>query len=167
MRLRGRAPGRATSALLGTVAAVVLGGVAAAFWTATTGGAGSGSTGVTQPVDLSPATPSADLYPGERADVVLTVTNPNAGPVVISSLRLDGTRGDGGFAVDSGHAGCATSALSFTAQTSGDVGWTVPGRQGTVDGRLSITLGDSLAMALDATDACQGATITVYLVAGP
>jgi hypothetical protein len=165
MRLHVRPP-RALLTLLLVVSTLAFAGVAAALWTGSGGGFGSGTTGTTQPVVLTPATPTAGLYPGQRADVVLTVANPNAAPVVITSLRLDEARGDGGFAVDAGHAGCATSALSYTTQTDGGTGWTVPGRVGPEGGTLSVTLPNALAMATDASDACQGATITVYLAAG-
>ncbi len=162
-----RRPGRVLVTLLLVVAALGVAGAAAAFWTGSGGGLGSGTTATTQPVVLTPATPTAGLYPGERADVALTVANPNAASVVITSLRLDTANGSGGFAVDGGHSGCATSALSFTTQTNSGTGWTVPGRQDGEDGRLSITLPDALAMATGAADACQGSAITVYLAAGP
>lgn len=165
--LHGRSRGRSLLVLLLALGALAITGVAAAYWTPTSGGVGSGATGTTQPVVLTPATPAAELYPGARADVVLTVSNPNVASVVINSLRLDATSGDGGFAVDAGHTGCATSALSYQTQSNQGTGWTVPGRTGGEDGRLSIRLRDALAMATDAADACQGAAITVYLVAGP
>ena len=55
------------------------------------------------------------------------------------------------------------SALGFTTQTDG---WVVAARSGGVDGTLSVTLPNALAMAPNAASACQGATFTVYLVAG-
>jgi hypothetical protein len=167
VRLRVRRPGRVLVTLLLVVAALAVAGVAAAYWTGSVGGAGSGATGTTQPVVLTPATPAAGLYPGQRTDVELTAANPNPAPVLITSLRLDTTQGSGGFGVDAVHAGCATSALSYTTQANGGAGWTVPGSEGGEDGSLSITLPAALAMATDAADACQGAGFTVYLTAGP
>lgn len=167
MRVHLRVPGRMMVFLV-VVAPLLVAGVAGAYWTGSGGGGlGSGNTGTTQPVTLTPATPTDELYPGARADVVLTVANPNGSPVVITSLRLDQTRGTGGFAVDAGHAGCTTSALTYTTQTNGGTGWTVPARAGASDGILSIRLGDALAMAADSPNACQGASLTVYLAAGP
>ena len=65
--------------------------------------------------------------------------------------------------MDGGHAGCGVAALSFTTQTNGGAGWTVPG-----SGRpSSITLTNALSMATGAANACQGATFTVYLQAAP
>lgn len=168
MRLQVRSPVRALAVLLLVVPALAIAGVAAGFWTGDGGGAGSGSTASgQQPVVLTPAAPAAELYPGRRADVVLTAVNPNAVPVVIPSLRLDQAGSTGGFAVDPGHAGCGTSALGFTTQANDGAGWTVPGREGSEDGVLSITLPNALAMSTAASDACQGATITVFLEAGP
>jgi len=164
--LRVLTPGRALLVLLLVVPALAVAGLAAAFWSDEAGGTGSATTGTSESVVLTPATPTAGLYPGETADVALTVVNPNAAPVVITSLSLDEATGNGGFGVDAGHTGCATSALSFTTQTNGGAGWTVPARLGSEDGHLSITLSNALAMAIDASDACQGASITVYLAAG-
>jgi hypothetical protein len=57
--------------------------------------------------------------------------------------------------------------LSFTTQTNGGAGWTVPGKIGTVNGTLSITVMNALAMGVGAANACQGASLTSYLAAGP
>lgn len=149
------------------VPAVALGGAATAVWTGSGGGTGSALTGTSVAVTLSPGTPGAALYPGGRANVVLTVSNPNPSPVPIGSLALDTGQGTGGFAVDAGHPGCAVSALTFTTQTNGGAGWTVPAKVGAVNGTLSITLTNALAMASNAANACQGASTTVYLGVGP
>lgn len=149
------------------VLAVPIGGAANAYWSGSGGGAGSGTTGTNVPVTLNPGTPAANLFPGGAANVVLTVSNPNLFPVRIGSLALDTGQGTGGFAVDAGHSGCALSALSFTTQTNGGAGWTVPAKVGAVNGTLSVTLTNALAMGVGAANACQGASSTVYLVAGP
>jgi hypothetical protein len=158
-----RTRGRSRTAF---VAVLVLGvvGSAAAYWSAA-GGTGSGAATTAagaQSVSLTPATPSAELYPGGQAAVRLTIANPNAGAVRIGSLVLDTDQGSGGFAVDGAHSGCAVSTLTFTTQTNGGVGWNVPGGDS-----LAVTLPNALAMGPDAAQACQGATFTVYLEAGP
>jgi hypothetical protein len=155
--------------LTSLVVAVALGGagVASGLWRGSGTGAGSGTTGTTVPVTLSPGSPTATLYPGGLTDVVLTVTNPNPYPLRIGSLALDTGQGTGGFAADAGHAGCAVSTLSFTTQTNGGAGWTVPGKVGAVDGTVSVTLANALAMGPGAANACQGASYTVYIAAGP
>jgi hypothetical protein len=160
--------------ILGTVIMIVVAvvvtlggaGVAYAYWTGSGSGVAVGNTGTTVPVTLGTATPTAALQPGSTAGVVLTATNSNVSPVVINSFSLDTTQGTAGFAVDAGHSGCALSVLSFGTQTNGGSGWTVPGRVGSTNGTLTITLAGSLAMSAAAANACQGASFTVYLVAG-
>lgn len=146
---------------------IAVAGAAGAFWGASGSGSGTGRTGTTVPVTLSPGVPSDDLFPGGQADVLLTVANPNASPVRVGALVLDAGQGAGGFAVDADHSGCAVSALGYAAQTNGGVGWTVPARAGSVDGTLAIRLPSALTMSLAAANACQGARITVYLAVGP
>jgi hypothetical protein len=144
-----------------------LGGIAAAVWSAVGSGSGSASTASTVAVTLSPGTASTLLYPGGSADVVLSVSNSNVATVRIGSLSLDTSRGTAGFSVDGNHVGCVLSALTFTSQTNGTTGWTVPGKIGTVNGSLVITLAGSLAMAGTAANACQGATFTIFLTGQP
>ena len=134
------------AALLATLALPV-GGTAFAAWSGSGSGTGSATTGTTVAVTLSPGTPSATLYPGGHGNVVLAVSNPNASPVRIGSLSLDTGQGTLGFGVDGGHSGCAVSTLSFTTQTNGGAGWNVPAKVGAVNGTLSVTLTNALAMS--------------------
>jgi hypothetical protein len=158
--------------LLGVVVALVLvllgtSGIVSAYWRGPGDGLGTGSTGAGLAVSLSPGTPVVRaLYPGGRTDVVVQVSNPNNSTVRIGSLSLAPAQGTGGFAVDVVHFGCSLSTLSFTTQTNAGAGWTIPGRAAGVDGVLSITLTNALAMALTADNACQGANFGVYLTAG-
>jgi hypothetical protein len=85
--------------------------------------------------------------------------------MAVLSFALDPSQGTGGFSVDAGHAGCAVATLTFTTQTNGGAGWTVPGRIGAVDGTLAVTLTQALAMGSSAEAACQGASFTIYLMA--
>ena len=153
--------------LLAIMSLSALAGIAAAVWSAVGTGKGSGGTATTVAVTLTPAAPTATLYPGGQTNVVLTITNSNAAPVRIGSLASDTARGTSGFSADSGHAGCVLSTLTFTTQTNGTTGWTVPAKTGSVNGTLAVTLPNALAMSLAAVNACQGATFTVYLVAQP
>jgi hypothetical protein len=150
-----------------TVLAVSAGGAAFAYWTGTGSGSGAGTTSSLSNLTLGAGTPTANLYPGGQTNVVLTATNTNAANVRIGSLALDTSQGTGGFAVDGGHSSCGVAALTFTTQTNGGSGWTVPRKVGAVNGTLSITLTNALAMSTAAASACQGATFTVYLAAGP
>ena len=165
--MRPRMPRRMPLAVLLVILALPAGGAAFAYWSGSGSGAGSASTGTAVAVTLSAGTPAATLFPGGTANVVLTASNPNASTVRLGSLALDTVQGTGGFAVDAGHSGCAVATLSFTTATNGGAGWTVPGKVGAVDGTLSITLTNALAMGVGAADACQGASFTVYLAAGP
>ena len=140
-------------------------GVAYAYWSAGGAGTGFGATGTTVPLTLSAGAPTASLLPGGQTGVVLTMTNTNAATVKVSSLALDTTQGTGGFSVDSGHAGCTLSTLSFSTQTNAGAGWSVPGKVGSTNGTLTATLTNALAMSVSAANACQGATFTVYLLA--
>jgi len=152
-----------------TIAATVLlvggGTVGWAYFTAGGSGSGSGSTATTVAVTISPGTPTAALAPGQTSDVELSVSNPNAAELRLGSLVLDTTQGDGGFAVDAGHASCTLTSLTYTTQDNGGSGWTLPPRVGATNGTLAITLASAVAMASDAPNACQGATFTVYLAA--
>ncbi|MFI5428221.1 hypothetical protein [Aeromicrobium sp. UC242_57] len=58
---------------------------------------------------------------------------------------------------------CDPASVTFTAQTAG---WTVPARDGGIDGALDVTLTGAVSMGPIADDACQGAPLTVYLQAG-
>jgi len=144
--------------VVGSALALVTAGVAVAYWATSGSGSAAASTGSTAALTLSPATPTAELYPGGQAAVAVTLTNPGDASVRIGSLALDLTEGTGGFDVDGDHAGCDLSALSFTTQDHGGSGWTVPG-----GGSLPLDLGDAVSMSTSAADDCQGATFTVYL----
>lgn len=157
-----RLPRRVILASWLAILTLPLGGLAYAYWGGTGSGAGSGTTGLTVAVDLSPGTPTASLYPGGQAAAKLSITNPNPGSVRVGSLSLDTTQGTSGFAVDGAHSTCGVASLTFTTQTNGGAGWTVPGA-----GSLPITLANSLSMNTNAANTCQGASFTVYLQAGP
>jgi hypothetical protein len=151
---------RAVTRLLLIVACVVVavatGREIYAYWGGFGGGTGSGAAGTTLTVTLTPGTPTTPLRPGGQANVVLSVSNPNAFAVRIGSLALD----TGGITV-AGHAGCDVATLTFTPQNPVG-GWTIP-----ANGTLPVTLTDALAMGINTANQCQGASFTVYLAAGP
>jgi hypothetical protein len=160
-----RRPGLVLLLVAGALAATA--GTAFAYWHTTGAGTGHGRTTTAQAVTLTPATPTAQLYPGGVSDVVLTVNNPNPSAIHLGSLALDTTQGTGGFGVDPAHSGCGLAVLAFTTQTNGGAGWTVPGKVNATNGTLAVTLTNALSMGTGAANACQNATFTVYLVAGP
>ena len=145
-------------AALVTVLVLTTTGVAFAYVAGSGGGSGSATTGTTQPLVLSPATAAYDLYPGGVSAVTGTVHNPNMVAVKVDSVSLDITQGTAGFAVDGLHTDCGVGSLSFTTQTNGGAGWTIPGGV-----TLPASLPSSLKMDESAANACQGATFTVYL----
>jgi hypothetical protein len=154
-------------ALVAFIGVLLLNGGAQAFWTGGGSGTGNGGSGTVQAVTLSPGTTSGGLQPGGQRDVVLTVSNPNLAVVSVRSLAVDASQGTNGFSVDAGHAGCGVAALSLATQNNGGSGWTIPKKVGAVDGTLSVTLTNALSMSASASNACQGATFTVFLAAGP
>ena len=155
-------------ALVAFIGVLLLNGGAQAFWTGGGSGTGAGSSGTAvQAVTLSPGTTSGGLQPGGQRDVVLTVSNPNLAEVSVRSLAVDTSQGTNGYSVDAGHSGCNVAALSFATDTNGGAGWTIPEKIGAVNGTLSVTLTNALSMSAGASNACQGATFTVFVAAGP
>jgi hypothetical protein len=152
------------------VAAVVLGvgtaagiGSASAHWSGPGGGDGTAGSGTSAAVTLTPGVVTASLHPGSAGDVSTEARNPGSAEAVVPALELDPTQGDQGLAVDSRHPSCPASAFTFATQNGGGAGWTVPARDGAGDGELTVTLEDSLHLAMDAPNGCQGATVTVFL----
>jgi hypothetical protein len=154
-------------ALAGLAAILLVTASALGFWKATGTGSASGGTAGALTVSFSAGSPGGRLRPGGSTDVALRIENPNPYGIRVTSLVLDGGQGSGGFDVDGSHGGCGLSALSFTAQTNGGAGWSVGPRVGSTDGSLNVDLPNALAMATSAAAACQGASFTVHLVAGP
>lgn len=148
------------------VLVALVGSSAFAYWGSGGAGGGGGTTASSVAVTLSPGVATAGLRPDGVGDVVVQVSNPNSYVAELGSLALDVTQGDGGYGVDAEHADCALATLNYTTQSNGGAGWAVPAASGGDDGNLSITLSDALGMGADAANACQGATLTVYLTAG-
>jgi hypothetical protein len=146
------------------LASLAVPSVALGFWS---GGTSTATTSfkLAQPLALvlSPATAGPDLSPGESGGVHLVVSNPNPIVVHVGSFVADG---DTPISVDAAHSGCDVSALTFTTQTNGTVGWDVPPAVGATDGTLTVDLVGSLAMSDSAANACQGAQFSVPLDVG-
>jgi hypothetical protein len=153
--------GRALAAL----ATIVVAAGALAYWTAAGSGSATTQLGAPGQLTLTPGTPTAQLYPGGASSVAVVATNPNPYPVRIGSLELDTDEGSG-FEVDAVHGGCDASVLSLAPRDNGGAGWSVPPRVGANNGSLAIDLTGALTMDVGAANECQGATFTVYLVAG-
>ena len=145
--------------------ALTLAAGAAGYWTTTGSGAGATTLDSPQAMTWSAGTPTTQVSPGATSAVATVATNQNTNTVHVNSISLDTAQGTGGFAVDGGHSGCALSALSFTTQTNGGSGWTVPAKVGATPGTLTIQMPGALSMNTGAANACQGASFTVYIAA--
>jgi hypothetical protein len=100
--------------LLTLLGVVMAGTIALAAWTA--GGSGNGYSKATTAqvlttVDASAST-TAQLYPGGTGDMKLSVTNPNAYPVTITTVT-----GSGAITSDKGAACNASTGVTFTNQS--------------------------------------------------
>ena len=153
---------RRTVIAIVVIAAGVLAGGAAAFWIAFGGGTTNSQAGTVVPVTLTPGSTITPLYPAGTADVGVSIVNTNPGPIFVPSLLLDTSQGSSGFAVDGGHSGCNLAALSYTTQTNGGAGWTVPGSSTT-----PLDLSGAAGLSTAAVSACQGAQVSIYLKVGP
>jgi hypothetical protein len=161
-----RHPGRCAAIVaLGTFAAVAA-ITADAFWSGSGNGVAAANVGAALSMTMTTGTATTQLAPGGTAGVALAISNPNLFSIRITRLSLNTGAGTGGFAVDATHVGCAVSTLSYTQQTNGGAGWTVPAKVGAVNGSLPVTLPAALTMSTAAANACQGAEFTVFLLAG-
>lgn len=148
----------------GVVVALVAAGGVLAYTTGSGVGFGAAEVDNSQPLTIAPGTAVDPLFPGSSADVVATISNPNAIPIHAPALGLDTTQGTAaGFSVDAAHAACNLDSLHFNGlQTDGGAPFVVPPK-----GSLDVDLGDAVSMDTTATGACQGATLTVYLKVVP
>ena len=162
-RLVGKGP------LMLMIAIAVLAGASAgafAYWRGSGSGTASTVLADTQSLSFKPGIPTAELFPGNDADVTTVVSNPNPYFVQIGSLVL--ALGSGTpFTADAAHSGCDVSALSFVPQENEGAGWRIPPAAGTTEGTLAIDIPDALSMSATAANACQGATFTVALEGRP
>ena len=134
--------------LLGAVMALfLLGSVVFAAWLVT--GEGNGAAQATTADDLvvGPGSTTADLYPGSNGDVELSIENPNAFDVTLSSIAADG-------AVTTTAPGCNTTGVTFTAPATA-------GQVIAAGATLSLSLPNAASMSNASDNACQGATFSV------
>ncbi|MDL5155814.1 hypothetical protein [Actinomycetospora termitidis] len=145
------------------LAALAAAGVAVAAYLAS----GSGASGVSGGTALAPTTSAVAgsavttglLSPGASGTALLSVTNPNPYKVQVATVA------PAGAATASGGVGaCATTGVTFTAQTVPDV-VLAPAASTT------LTLGGAVAMSNASETGCQGATfsvpVTVSVVSAP
>ena len=135
--------------VLATMISVLLvAGVAFAAWTSTATGSGSASslTHTDTFTGIVSETPGTGLYPGDTANVVVTITNSQSYPVTVDSI--------GGGTSDS-LTGCAAGSVDTTATTPD-----VDLAPGASDEFTVVATMDS-----DAAEGCAGQTFTFPLTA--
>ena len=139
-------------------AAVILLGVAAGsaygYWRTSGSGSGTASTGTAQAVTIEAAngSPATKLIPGNTADLVLTLDNPNSYAVTIVGIAQN----TGGSVSIVGGAGCTAgnSAVSVPTQSGLSVA-VAPGSGQTVH------IAKGAAMGTASNSGCQGASFQI------
>jgi hypothetical protein len=151
MRLRNTSGHRLAIVVGGTVAGVLLSGTAAvAYWSVTGTGSGAAASSTMAAPTVSAGTASGTLlYPGltadgstKGADLVVTASNPNPFPVTVT------------VAASTTVTGCTTPDVSFSGAT-----FTLAANASGV----SKTFSKSVSMGTNASNDCQGKTLTVAL----
>lgn len=145
MSRRGRTATGGAAVVLTGAAILVTAGAAIAYLASSGHAGGSAATSTVSPLSGATATASttSGLYPGGTADLTLKVTNPNADSVTITAISLASTG-----------TGCTTPHLSLA-----------PGLSFSIAANTTATeiLHNAVSMANDASNDCQGATLTVPL----
>ncbi len=154
------------------VVALGLAGAALAYYTSTGSGSGGAQVGDAQALLISSdVAPGTALFPGGSGDVTVRVENPNTFKIHINQIALDTARGEGNSGFDASPAGCNLTsvppALTFSTQDNGANGWDVDPKVGSTNGFREFDFANSVHMNVNAVNACQGATFTVYLTVGP
>ena len=143
---------RKKAVVIGTVlAAVSIGGVAVALWSASGSGSGRARARTAVTLTVAAADGPQDLYPGfTLGDVFFTVTNPNPYPVTLTSMTP-------GTVTSSDPTNCPASNVTVAAAS----GLSIVVPAGGTSGTLSIP--DVVSMAAAAPDGCQGVSFTIAL----
>ena len=145
--------------LVGAVGVAVLTtGTGFAYWEASGAGSGAAAAGTATPLTTVATTASATslLYPGgPAADVRLTVSNPNPYPVTITSVAANGA-----VTAGAGAGTCVTTGVALATPTAG-LPFTVPARNGTTNGSVTVTLTGAAQMSNASENGCQGATFSI------
>jgi hypothetical protein len=143
-----------------TAAAVTIAGgagIAFAAWTSSGSGTGSAQAGTSADSAIAGVTPVAanDLYPGAVKDTFVTVSNPNAYPVEVTSIGAGSSLVVGDCAADTVRTDAAAPSEPATALSRSDESSTVIAAGGSGTYQLVVR------MSNDAADACKGKAFTV------
>jgi hypothetical protein len=139
------------------IGAALAAGVAFAAWTSS--GSGSGQAGSTTSLDsvITPGTNSPDLYPGSTSSVTVTVNNPNAYAVVVTSISA------GSSNLVNGTCAAGTVTSDARAMDTAGLEQTAGGTAIAAGGSGEFTL--VTHMTTGALDSCKLQTFTLPLTA--
>jgi hypothetical protein len=137
-----------------------LGGVAFAYWSTASNGAGSASSGSALALTLSPASVNANvLYPNATGDVVLTISNRNSFAVSLTQLTLPATAAASftDAALTTSNAACDSggTGVTWAYATKSLAGVIVAKKVGATNGTLTLTLTGGAAMSNVSDNNCQ------------
>ncbi len=141
-------------AIVGSVLALLIGGgVAYAYIPSTGTGAGTAASGSLSAVTISAtaSTPVTALLPGESADAIFKVDNPNAVAMTIVSVV-----GSGSISV-SGGSGCTSGNDGVAFVDQGALSISVPANS--TD--FSVDLSGAVTMSSSSDTGCQGASFSI------
>jgi hypothetical protein len=138
---------------VGAAGALVIGlGVGAAWGYFASTGSGSGVVSVgakSVTVEAATGTPSSELIPGTRADLTLTLDNPNSYPLMIVSVTQNGS------VTAVGQRGtCSNTAVSVPTQS----GLSIPVASG--EGMV-VHIPNGASMGATSDSGCQGASFHI------
>lgn len=122
--------------------------IAAAPWTTEGSGKTAAKSGKLDPLGVTAATPTEELYPGQTAGAGLTITNPNKAAMVVTSII-----GDGPIVSSSAACNAAGHGVTFANQTGS---WSVA-----KESSLAVSLPNAVAMSLESANECQSATFEI------
>lgn len=146
------------------VAIIAIAAVAFAFWTTTGSGSDTGTVGTAGNVTVSVSLADGS-YPGDGPTGVVvsgTVTNPTTSDISITEVAGDPTHAaTSHLTVDAGHSACRLSDFTLTVDPLTGSPVTLAANGGSTPFTGKLVMNESGANQ----DACQGAILTLHLVA--
>jgi hypothetical protein len=185
LRLRRRRFSRGRKFIAAALGMALVSGVAyaASNWAVSLNAGSSGeaqSSTVANLTITAVATPAPGnlLYPGTTGDVVLTITNPNAFPVLLTAVNLPtSTTYAGGFSnssLSTAQTGCSTTTSfvlwNFATATSGSshtlTSALTIGASGNANNPLTVTLTNDASMTTASPAACENTYFSMPSLTG-
>jgi hypothetical protein len=154
MAARKRKFGKRVAGLSVAIAISLAAGIAYAAWTTNGSGSGYAKAGTANSLTTVDASGSVTttLVPGGSGDFAVTVSNPNAYPVAVSAVTLNGSvSGSGGIGT------CSTTGVTISQSAiNATLPFTVP-----AGGTHTDVVSAGASMNNTSDNGCQGATFTV------